>query len=239
MSGVVLVTGVGRKKGIGAAICHELARRGHDIFFTYWNAYDKSSYPESANDPAIIETELKKSGVRVESLELDLSKPESAATLMEEITKRLDSPDILVNNAAVSTRRELVDVTAEDLDAHYAVNVRATTLLCIEFARRGTPGKILNLTSGQALGPMKGELSYTITKAGAEMLVTQLVPELSKVGITINAFDPGPTDTGWISDDARASIEKDMKINTPEEVARAMVDLLESDKTGEVIHYGR
>ncbi len=239
MNRIALVTGVGRKRGIGAAICFELAKQGHDIFFTYWGGYDVNGYPNSIHDPAEIESELKGLGIRVESSEVDLSKSENIKRLFSETTKRLGMPDILVNNAAVSTHQSILDVTAEVLDDHYAVNVRATTLLCIEFAKQGRPGKILNLTSGQSLGAMKDELAYTITKAGAEMLVTQLAPELSKIGISINAFDPGPTDTGWISDEMRASIARDLKIHTTAEVAKGIVDVLNSDLTSQVVHFGR
>lgn len=236
---IALVTGVGRQKGIGAAICRELARRGYDIFFTYWSRYDVSGYPESVHDVEQITKELLGFGVKVESLELDLSKPESSTTLFREVTERLGAPDVLINNAAVSIRRDLLDIRAADLDEHYAVNVRATTLLCIEFVRQGKKGKIVNLTSGQALTHMKGELPYTITKAGIEMLTVQLATELSTLGIQIHAFDPGPTDTGWITDAMRESFEKSRKVNIPEEVAKAMGDLIDTEETGRIIHYGR
>ena len=56
---IALVTGVGRRAGIGAAICREIAKNGGDVFFTYWQQYDKETHSEnSENDPAAIAAEL-------------------------------------------------------------------------------------------------------------------------------------------------------------------------------------
>ena len=59
-------------------------------------------------------------------------------------------------------------VEAATIDAHYAVNVRAPMLLSVLLARAGRPGRIVNLTSGQFLGPMPGELAYTASKGALE-----------------------------------------------------------------------
>ena len=240
---VALVTGVGRKRGIGAAICQELAKNGADVFFTYWHQYDLGSYAaEDLIKPEEFANELRSFGVRAASLEVDLSKPDSAEKVFEAVKKELGAPDILINNAAVSTHQLFLEVTADLLDKHYAVNVRATTLLCKEFAKQGRQGKIINLTSGQALGVMKDELPYTITKASVEMLTQQIAPELSSMGITINAFDPGPTDTGWMTDEVKEAIRKDSPsgtIHTPEDVAKQICNLLKSTEIGQIIHAER
>lgn len=240
MKKVAIVTGVGRRRGIGAAICRELAKQGYDLFFSYWNAYDTKSHPETAvNEVDEIAKELRAFGTRIEYCEVDLSKPDGPKLLFSEACKRIGVPTVLINNAAVSTRQPLTDTTAQLLDDHYAVNVRATTLLCVEFVISGATGKIVNLTSGQSLGLMESELPYTITKASIDMLVQQTAPELKLRDICINAFDPGPTDTGWITDDIRADIEKNLTIHTPDEVAIAVMSLLGTEMTGEIIHFGR
>lgn len=237
---LALVTGVGRRKGIGPAICIELAKQGVDIFFTYWKQQDSEDYPETKEEnPADLREELKALGVRAECIELDLSKPESATALFEAVTNSLGEPDILINNAAYDSIQPLSEVDAEVLDKHYAVNVRATTLLCREFVLQGKPGKIVNLTSGQSLDVMKNNLPYTITKAGVEMLTKQLAPELKERGISINAFDPGPTDTGWMTEDLKREIAKTRKVSTPEEAAQGIVTLLSEEQTGKVVHFGR
>lgn len=240
-----LVTGVGRKKGIGAAICRALAHEGVNIFYTYFHPYDVALFPESeAEDPAAFVQELQALGVHAACCELDLSEPDAAVSIFDAVQKAVGVPDILINNATVSTRQSFTDVTAELLDQHYTVNVRATTLLCKEFMlrKRDGEGTILCMTSGQDLGVMPDELPYTITKASIEMLVRQLAPELQKYTISINALDPGATDTGWITEELREQVLKEspMGIAEPEAIGSAVVSLLadSSRQTGQIIHVG-
>ena len=138
-----------------------------------------------------------------------------------------------------------VKLLPEILDKHYAVNVRAVAMLCREFAKRGKAGNIINMTSGQSLGSMGGhKVPYTITKAALEMLAPQLAPDLIKLGITIHSVDPGPTDTGWMTEELKAQIRKESRrgeVNTPDNVARLIISILtqETPSTGEVIHATR
>lgn len=242
---VALITGVSRRAGIGAAICRELAMSGCDIFFAYWRPYDLQTYSgDSQNDPTIIATELNRMGVRVRSMEIDLSEAGSAETLFKTAEDQFGSPNILVNNACHDVEIPFVDLTPEILDRHYAVHVRAVTMLCKEFVKRGRPGRIINLTSGQSLGNMGShKIPYAITKAALEMLASQLAPDLIRLGITINAVDPGPTDTGWMTDELRAQLRNESKrgkINGADDAARLIVSILEQEPpiTGKVVRDG-
>jgi 3-oxoacyl-[acyl-carrier protein] reductase len=243
---IALITGVGRSAGIGAAICREIARNGGDIFFAYWHPYDRKTHAGNCrNDPVNIVAELKQLGVRAENMQIDLSKPDSARTLFKTAEDRLGTPAILVNNACHDFEVPFVKLSPEILDKHYAVNVRAVAMLCQEFVKRGKPGRIINMTSGQSLGSMGGhKVPYTITKAALEMLALQLAPDLIKLGITIHAVDPGPTDTGWMTEELKAQIRKEStrrQVNTPRDIARLIVSILKQEKppTGEVIHATR
>jgi 3-oxoacyl-[acyl-carrier protein] reductase len=239
---IALITGVGRSAGIGASICREIARKGGDVFFTYWRQYDRETHPESSrNDPANFAAELKALGVRAQSLELDLANSDSAERLFEAVKETLGTPSILVNNACYHLEVPFIELSSETLDKHYAVNVRAVTMLCKEFVKRGKAGSIINMTSGQSLGSMGSQnIAYTITKAALEMLALQLHPELIRLGISIHAVDPGPTDTGWMTDKLKEQVRKNSKrgrINTPDDIARLIVSILsERRSTGEVIH---
>jgi 3-oxoacyl-[acyl-carrier protein] reductase len=134
---------------------------------------------------------------------------------------------------------------AASLDAHYAVNVRATVLLSVEFARRyrgGPGGRIISLSSGQGVGPMPGELPYATTKGAIEAFTSSLAPDVSSLGITVNAVDPGGTDTGWMTEELKAHIRNDLgfgRIGLPEDAARLIL-FLASDAgawiTGQTIH---
>lgn len=101
------------------------------------------------------------------------------------------------------------------------------------------------MTSGQSLGSMgDNKIPYTITKAALEMLAPQLAPELAELNIAINAVDPGPTDTGWMTEDLKEQVRKESKngkVNTPEDIAQLIVSILTEKKyaSGEVIHAER
>src|SRR5918993_2881829 len=134
---VALVTGVGRKRGIGSAVCLALASRGADVVLSYWKAYDREMpWASDEDEPEALPGRLRAAGVRAEGIEMDLSRSDSARLLLDATEDRLGRPSILVNTAAYSTRDGFEALDAEALDAHYAVNVRAMALLSVGFARR-------------------------------------------------------------------------------------------------------
>lgn len=243
---VAIVTGASRRIGIGAAACRALAADGADIFFTHWSAFDRT-LPWGADEdgPAILQGELTGMGARCESLEIDLSRLDAPKCILDEVETRLGKPSILVNNAAYSTRDGYEALDAETLDAHYAVNMRGAFLLTVEFARRfsGAPGgRIINLTSGQSVAPMPGELAYAATKGAVEAFTVSLSAELASRGITVNAVDPGATDTGWMTEELKRELLPRFpqgRTGLPEDAAR-LIAFLASDEaawiTGQVIH---
>jgi 3-oxoacyl-[acyl-carrier protein] reductase len=246
---VALVTGASRRRGIGAAICRALAARGADVAFSHWLPYDAAfAWSGAPSEPADLERELTRIGVRAAALACDLSDPSAPAWLLDEVERRLRPVDILINNAAYSTHDGFEHLDAATIDAHYAVNMRATMLLTVEFARRFTPrtdpgfGRIVNLTSGQSLGPMPEELAYVATKGAIEAFTRSLAPAIAARGITINAVNPGPTDTGWITHELRDILLPRFpmgRLGTPEDVARLVGWLVSSEAgwvTGQVIH---
>lgn len=244
-SRVALITGASRRNGIGAATCRMLAAVGADICFTHWQAYDRTQYegifPSDITD---LLTEIRAHGVSAEAIEIDLSEPAAPIRLLDETTSRLGQPSILVNNAAYSVRDGYERLDAAALDAHYAVNMRATFLLTVELARRHQTGsgRIINLTSGQSLGAMPGELAYAATKGAIEAFTMSLAPAIAGKGITINAIDPGATDTGWMSPEFKQEILPHFplgRLGQPEDAARLIAFLASDDAawiTGQVIH---
>lgn len=243
---VALVTGASRRRGIGAAICRALAEKGVDIFFTHWKAYD-IAMPWGADEdgPHALREELQGMGVGVEAMEIDLSLRESPERLLDIATQRLGPLSILVNNAAYSVHDGYQKLDAATLDSHYAVNLRAVALLSAGFARRfgrGSGGRIVNLTSGQSLGPMPGELAYAATKGAIEAFTLTLATEVGHKGITVNAVNPGPTDTGWMTDESKqrlAGKSPAKRVGEPEDVARLVAFLADDEAasiTGQVIH---
>ena len=243
---VALVTGVGRKRGIASSVCRALASRGADIVFSYWSAYERETpWTSDEGEPGSLLRELHGAGVRAEGVEVDLSRPDSARLLLDAAEERIGSPSILINTAAYSVRDGFEELAVETLDAHYAVNVRAMALLSVEFARRypgGPGGRIVNFTSGQSLGPMPGELAYVATKGAIEAFTRTLAVEVGHKGITVNAVNPGPTDTGWISEELEQELLPRFpsgRIGQPEDAARLVAFLASEEAawiTGQTIH---
>lgn len=243
---IAIITGVSRLKGIGAAISRELAKEGYHIFFTYWTNYDKEMpWGVEGNEPLILLNELREYGVDVVCMELDLRKEDASTTLMNKVCEELGNPDILINNAAYSTNNSFSTITAEDLNQHYLINIRATTLLSSHFAKvfnKKSGGRIVNLTSGQFQGPMPGELAYATSKGAVDALTITLAAELAPLGITVNAINPGPTDTGWMTNDIKKVLLPRFpfgRIGEPRDVARTIKFLVSEDAewiTGQIIH---
>jgi 3-oxoacyl-[acyl-carrier protein] reductase len=122
--------------------------------------------------------------------------------LISAVGAHFEVADILINNACFSQSDSLENLDAALIDRHYAINTRAPVLLSVEFVRRyGGKGarRIISITSGQMLGPMRGELAYVITKAGLDAFTITFAAEVGHLGITVNAVDPGPTDSGCLT----------------------------------------
>jgi 3-oxoacyl-[acyl-carrier protein] reductase len=245
-SKIAIVTGVSRLNGIGKAICIELAKNGMDIFFTYWMDYDKKmTWETKDNEPDLIEIEIKSLGVRCQKVALDLSDETTIQTLFDAVENSLGSPIILVNNATYSTQTDIFNITAHEIDKHYFVNLRATTLLCAEFVKRFkglNNGRIINMTSGQSLSAMSSEIAYAMTKGAIEILTKTLSHELAYKGITINAVNPGLTDSGWLDDTNRQLFQDRFpmgRFGLPNDAAK-LISFLASEQaawiTGQIIH---
>lgn len=243
---VAMVTGASRRGALGAAICRALAEAGHDIFFTHFQAYDRlMAWGEDIDGPEAIARDVEASGARVQHRDADLSDFHVPAALIADCSTSLGPPSVLVNNAAHSTSQPWHELTADEIDRHHAVNLRATMLLSIAFARefdKGEGGRIISLTSGQDIGPMPDELAYVASKGAISAFTLSFSAAVAGKGITVNAVNPGPTDTGWIDDELRAALLPKFpfaRIGQPADVAKVIAFLAGPDAgwiTGQVIN---
>lgn len=253
---IAIVTGASRRDGIGAAICRALANEGASLSFTHLYDYDKEIYPNDADEnwPDFFAGELRQLGVQVAHRKLDLTVPGSASYLLDEVRKAVGLPTILINNATYSVDADFRQLNESLIDAHCAVNIRGTFMLSAEFARmleaeknaRSSKsvlsGRIINLTSGQGKGPMPGNLAYAATKGAISVFTESLAAELAPLHITVNAVDPGPTDSGWMSEEVKNALLPRFpmgRIGLPEDASRLIAFLASDDSqwiTGEVIH---
>ena len=243
---IALVTGAGRLQGIGAAICKTLASKGANIFFTYWSPYDRDIFPDSQKtDPVILQNEITAYGVACHKMEIDLAQSTSYKMLLNEVEQQLGIPDILINNACFSKSANFEDLTDQMLDQHYFINIKATLMLSVHFARlfnKGKGGRIVSLTSGQSLGPMLNEIAYVTTKGGIDAMTASLAAELGPKGITVNTVNPGPTDTGWMDTNLQNKLRpmfSSGRIGVPQDAARLIAFLVSDDAewiTGQILH---
>ena len=243
---VALVTGVGRRRGIGFAIAKRLAAQGADVFTTAHAAYDAGQpWGADAEGSGALAAELRASGRRVVHAEADLADPSAPARLVEEARRSLGHVDILVANHAHSGSGALEALCAEDIDRHLVVNVRATLLLVQAFAAQHqverAGGRVVWMISGQHLGAMPGELAYVASKGALHQLTRSVAAHLAPRGITLNAVNPGATDTGWAPPDLHETIRAQHPLGRwgePDDAAR-VVAWLASDEarwvTGQIL----
>jgi 3-oxoacyl-[acyl-carrier protein] reductase len=243
---VALITGVSRRVGIGAAVATRLGRSGFDLFLHSWSPADaEQSWGADPDAGAGLPGEIAAAtGARVEHAAADLADPAAPAALVDAAVAAFGHVDVLVANHARSSDHDLEHLTAAELDLTYAVNTRATLLLVQEFARRHDDtrlGRVVLMTSGQHRGPMPGELPYIASKGALHQVTASLAAHLAPRGITVNAVDPGATDTGYADDATRAWVLERAPMGrwgAPDDAARLITWLAGPESgwvTGQVI----
>jgi 3-oxoacyl-[acyl-carrier protein] reductase len=243
---VVLVTGVSRRAGIGFAIARRALAEGASVMLHSFAPYDgeRPWGAEPGGVDGVIE-ELGGASERLRHVEADLGDPEAPIRVVEATFEAFGAIDALVINHARDSDQTLATVTAAELDRAWAVNARAAVLLTQAFAAKHGDdrqnGRVILFTSGQHLGPMSDELPYAITKGAVHQMTRSLADALAGRGITVNAINPGPVDTGWPSPELRADLERRFpagRLGRPEDIAGVVAWLLSPDSawvTGQVI----
>ena len=206
---VALVTGVGRRAGIGAALVTALAEDGWDVAFSYWNAYDdRMDWGRDADSAAEITKAAEALGARAVGIEADLARPEVPARLLGQAGAELGSVRALVMAHCESVDSSILTTTVESFDRHFAVNTRAAWLLIKAFAEQfdsphGT-GRIIALTSDHTAF----NLPYGASKGALDRITVAAAHELADLGVTANALNPGPVQTGWMSADTERDLAR-------------------------------
>ena len=207
--GTALVTGAGRRRSIGSQIAIGLAEDGWDLVLNYWAAYDaRLGYERGENDPEAVAEQCRRLGSRAELFEADLADPDVPARLAGYAAAAGDLR-VLVMSHCESVSSSITTTTLGSWERHFAVSARAAWLLIQAFAGHQRPvaagsgeatGRITALTSDHTAH----NLPYGASKGALDRIVIAAAVELGRRGIRANVINPGPIDTGWMSDETRA-----------------------------------
>ena len=208
---VALITGGSR--GIGRAICLELARRGAAVAVNY------AGNSQAAEETVKLCREL---GVEAEAFQADVSDPAACDALVTAVKERFGRLDILVNNAGISRDGLLMTAKEEDFTKTLDTNLKGAyfcTRAAAKVMLRQKYGRIVCLSSVVGLRGNPGQTAYAASKAGVLGLVKAAAKELAGRDITVNAVAPG-------------FIETDMTAALPEKARQAMLTTIPKGRPG-------
>ncbi|MFI0980326.1 SDR family oxidoreductase [Streptomyces sp. NPDC021093] len=209
-----LVTGASRRGGIGYAVARRLAAYGASVYLHHHVPHDASQpWGADPEGPEGVAAGVRDARTDPEAVVVhgpgDLSDPAAPAELITTAAEALGGRlDILVANHALSgSDGALDDIDAAMLDAHWATDTRSVILLAQAYARLRTAlppdvpgGRLLMMTSGQDIaGGMPQELAYALAKGALASATRSLATSLADLAVTVNAVNPGPVDTDYLS----------------------------------------
>lgn len=246
-----LVTGAGRRAGIGHAVARRLAAYGASVYLHHHVPHD-AAMPWGADSPddvvASVRAALGDPEAQVLAGPGDLSDPAAPAELIATAAAALGGRlDILIANHAVSGSDGTLDeIDAAMLDTHWAVDTRAVLLLVQAHARlrpAGPGGRVVMMTSGQDIaGGMPGEIAYALQKGALASITRSLSTTLAGQGITVNTVNPGPVDTDYLTGEEYEAVAGRFpagRWGMPDDPARLIAWLATDEAgwiTGEVIN---
>ena len=176
----------GSDSGIGRATAVALAGRGLDIGIT-WHSDE-----EGANETA---REVRDRGRRAAVAQLDASRPQEAAQVLDSLADELGGVDVLVSNAGTGHMSSVLDVTLDEWRQVVDTDLVGAFFIAQAAARRmvaaGRGGRIVNVTSVHEHVPLRGSVAYVAAKHGLGGMTKVMALELAEHGITVNAVAPG------------------------------------------------
>ncbi|GAA2011474.1 SDR family oxidoreductase [Brevibacterium samyangense] len=244
----VVVTGVSRRAGIGYATACRLAAYGASVFCHHFSPHD------AEQDWGVDDLDAVFDGVRshlvgdarVADFHADLTESDASDRVITAAVEEFGRVDGLIcNQALTGSDGPIGELSAADLDRHWAVDARASILLAQAFAAQHDDSRsasIVFLTSGQGLGPMPGEVAYAAAKAALAGVTTTIADQLADRGIRVNTVNPGPVDTGYLTEEMWKVVEPMFpfgRYGCPDDPARLIAWLTTDEAswiTGQIIN---
>ena len=232
----VLITGASR--GIGAATARLFAQKGWAVAVNYRNSR------EAAEE---LVSEIRKNGGTALAIPADVGDPEQVESLFQTAERELGQIEALVNNAGIAQQKLFTDLTDEDWDELFRVDVKGVFLCC----RRALPamirrhrGVIVNISSMWGQVGASCEVHYSAAKAAVIGLTRALAKEVGPSGIRVNCIAPGVIQTemnGNLTPETLEALKEETPLELlgdPADVAKAAWFLTSEDSafiTGQVL----
>jgi 3-oxoacyl-[acyl-carrier protein] reductase len=217
---VALVTGAGR--GIGRVIALRLAQDGAAIIAHY--AHSKAGAERTV-------AEIEAMGGKAVAYQADIAKRADVKALFARIDDDPGRLDIIVNNSGVSAGGSLAEVSDDDVEQIFGINLFGPLYIASEAATRlQDNGRIINFSSSVAKYPLGGAGLYSAAKKAVESFTESWARELGARGITVNTVIPGATSPGMIDGSPEyteffASASPFKRIGKAEEIAAVVAFL--------------
>lgn len=216
---------LGGSSGIGAAVVRALAREGHDVAVGHLSGTDRAG--------ALVRDAVAEGRTAV-AVQADVRTEQGVVDAFDAAERDLGGLDVVVHCVGAWTFTKLQDLTVEEMDESWALNLRSVLLTLRESARRVRDGgRVVVLSSAVAdLAPAR-QISYAAAKGGLEAAVRVAAKELGRRGITVNAVRPGATDTPALRSttsekaiEAMSAAPTLRRLGEPEDVADVVVFLV-------------
>jgi len=227
----VLITGASR--GIGAQTARIFAENGYRVIINYNKSKDAAE---------VLPKELGAS-----LFFADVSQKSDVELMFSQIQNEFGGVDILVNNAGIAQAKMFTDITEEEWDDMFSVNVKGIfncTKAALPYMIHKKSGKIINISSIWGITGASCEVHYSASKAAVIGLTKALAKELGPSGITVNCVAPGVIETDMCASLSQEDISalKDETplgcIGTPDDIAKTVLFLASGGGdflTGQVI----
>ena len=207
---------------------------GWDVAFSYNNAKEDALFLEKAGKG------------RCAAFQCDFADPDAVNKLAGKLKSNFGAPDVLINNAGISSYGLFQDLSEDDLDLLFRINFKSMYRLCAHFASDmiAGGGRIINVASMWGERGASCEAAYSASKAAVIGFTRALAKELAPSGIPVNAISPGVVDTEMMdrfSEEEKRALRDEIpagRFAEPEEIARIAL-FLASDApiylTGQII----